>query len=222
MTILPHETGLRHGLRLCLRRITLGALVNPRELRSDRPPGLLPYSSDAERIQENVDDDDAILSHALDRLQSHIQDDELADAAEAQAHGDPSCATRTCTTTCSCASSRASCATCRTTPDRKRYSYRDWMWFLKLLGQDETDANSAPGAARAARAAEHAAAPARRRSGGRAGPADGAGAGPRRRRLRRPRGRRRAVELARRALAADERQVGAAVAQAARRGSSAR
>jgi potassium channel subfamily K len=139
VTILPQETGLRHGLRLCLHHITLGALVNPRELRSDRPPGLIPYSSDTEHVQESVDDEEAIVNHALDRLQSHIQDDELADAADAQAHGDRELRDAHLYHYVLVRELKGVVRDLQNDPDHKRYSYRDWMWFLKLLGQDESD-----------------------------------------------------------------------------------
>jgi potassium channel subfamily K len=141
ITILPHETGVRHALQLCLHRITLGASVNPHELRNDRPPGLLPFSSDAERAQDTADDDDALIAHALDRLQSHVQDDELADAADAQAHGDPELRDAHLYHYVLVRELKSVVRDLQHDPDRKNYSYRDWMWFLKLLGQDETDAS---------------------------------------------------------------------------------
>jgi potassium channel subfamily K len=141
ITILPNEGGVRHALRLCLHRITLGALVNPRELRNDRPPGMLPYSSDAERAPEEADDDEALVAHALDRLQTHVQDDELADAADAQAHGDPELRDAHLYHYVLVRELKSVVRDLQHDPDHKHYSYRDWMWFLKLLGQDETDAS---------------------------------------------------------------------------------
>ena len=141
ISILPDETGVRHALRTCLHRITLGALVNPRELRTDRPPGLIPYSSDAERAPESADDDEALIAHAMDRLQSHVQDDELADAADAQARGDPELRDAHLYHYVLVRELKSVVRDLQHDPDRKHYSYRDWMWFLKLLGQDETDAS---------------------------------------------------------------------------------
>lgn len=135
VTILPDDSGVRKNLKNFVHSLTRGAKLDPREFRIERPPGFLPHSG--EDI-ESKDLQSQLQQHALDRLAIHLKDEELNEAVDANETGDDH--TRDIHLYHYILVRELKTVVTDMLSDRdKHYSYRDWAWYLKLLGQDEGD-----------------------------------------------------------------------------------
>jgi potassium channel subfamily K, other eukaryote len=135
VTILPGESPVSQELKAFIHGITKGHLLNPKELRMDKPPGFIPYGGD-DQMKEDIQTQ--LRNHALDRLAHHLETEELDEALEADQSGD----TRTRDIHLYhfiLVKELKSLFTDLTKNPSRHYSYRDWAWYLKLLGQDEAD-----------------------------------------------------------------------------------
>jgi potassium channel subfamily K, other eukaryote len=135
VTILPGESPVSHELKILIHGITQGHLLNPKELRMDKPPGFIPHEGEDE-VKQDIQSQ--LREHAMDRLAHHLETEELDEALEADQTGD----TRTRDIHLYhfvLVKELKSLFTDLTTNPNKHYSYRDWAWYLKLLGQDEGD-----------------------------------------------------------------------------------
>jgi potassium channel subfamily K, other eukaryote len=135
VTILPDDSGIKKNLKGIVRIISRGGKLNLRELRFEKPPGFIPYSDDNE---EDKDLQSQLREHALDRLANHLKDEELEEAMEAEQSGDDYMRDIHIYHYVLVRELKTAVTDMLSNPDR-RYSYRDWAWFLKLLGQDEGD-----------------------------------------------------------------------------------
>jgi potassium channel subfamily K len=136
LTILPGENSTRATLRATARRITGGAIFKPGTIHTAVPPGILPSHDDDAEAQEKQS---SIEEHAMDRLMSHIQDGELEKAYQADEHKDLQDRDRHLYCFVLVRELRKLRKDMSITPP-KQYSYRDWAWYLKLMGQDEANA----------------------------------------------------------------------------------
>jgi potassium channel subfamily K len=137
LTILPGETGPKATLRASIEKITGG--VNISKLRSSgsgiktsQPPGFMPHNTDGDGMNKKNDVED----HAMDRLAGHLEKEELGQAEEAGERGDKLerdihfyhyVLARELRNLMK--DINASTA--------KTYSYAEWAFFLKLIGQNE-------------------------------------------------------------------------------------
>ena len=128
--------------------------INPREFAGvNQPPGFLPHEDkepvqdgDKSETDEKLDSRHELNDHFLDRFARHIAEDEKANSRSQNDLSQQQ-------------SSSSMDASARNTYNfvyvllkelvmvmadlpaspPKKYSYRDWAWYLKLLGQDEAD-----------------------------------------------------------------------------------
>lgn len=82
----------------------------------------------------------SIEAHAMDRLMSHIEEGELEKAHEADVHEDARERDRHLYCFVLVRELRKLRKDMTTTPP-KEYSYQDWAWYLKLIDQDESNAD---------------------------------------------------------------------------------
>ncbi|KAE9982803.1 hypothetical protein BLS_005385 [Venturia inaequalis] len=137
LTILPGENSTRATLKATARRITGGAIFKSGTIHTALPPGMLPNrddNTDGEKKNQS-----SIEKHALDRLMSHIQDGELQKAHEADVHEDANERDRHLYCFVLVRELRKLRNDITVAPP-KEYSYQDWTWYLKLIGQDESNA----------------------------------------------------------------------------------
>jgi potassium channel subfamily K, other eukaryote len=138
LTILPGEDSTRATLRAAARRVTGGAIFKPGTIHTALPPGLLPSGSGSAEGQERKQS--AIEEHAMDMLMSHIEEGELEKAHEADEHENLEDRDRHLYCFVLVRELRKLRKDLTVTPP-KEYSYQDWAWYLKLIGQDEANAD---------------------------------------------------------------------------------
>jgi potassium channel subfamily K len=138
ITVLPGEHSFRESLKTAIRRFTKDEKLNSKELRIDKPPGFQPFSSDGKEEPTSKAED--IEQHALDRLAVHVEDEQMEDARTADAQGDTRKRDLYLYHYVLIRELKTVMMDMRLdTP--KQYSYHDWAWFLKLIEQNEDDAN---------------------------------------------------------------------------------
>lgn len=134
ITILPDEQGFRKNIKTVFKNYT-PSRINPKELRMDKPPGFLPASTTEDQQNEL---DQELQEHALDRIAEYVEEEELDQAREAEEKGDTQGRDMKLFHYVLVKELKKVVSDLHTDPD-KRYSYRDWAWYLKLLRQDESD-----------------------------------------------------------------------------------
>jgi potassium channel subfamily K len=138
ITILPGEIGFKESLRQALHQITKGGEVGSDELRMDRPPGFLPHSEKMDDIVNSKREE--LEKTFLDRMAKHVEDEELDEAEKASAEGKIEERDQHLYFYVLMRELRAVMQDVMADTSKK-YSYRDWAWYLKLIGQDEADPN---------------------------------------------------------------------------------
>jgi len=128
LTILPDDNrGASDTLRILLRRIFKN--INPKEFTGPtQPPGFLPQRTKEEDAHA------ALRNHILDRFSRHIADDELTSLGSSREGMHD-----TYTYIYVLLRELTTIMTDLTASPAKKYSYKDWAWYLRLLGQDEGD-----------------------------------------------------------------------------------
>ena len=135
LTVMPDDEGLRAALKTTLKRFSVGRFINVKDFHVMQPPGILPQTEQPDRDLEKVHSSE---HHALDRLASHVEDEELKEALEAGNQDDNVQRDIHLYHFVLVRELRHLIEDSRS-DSQKEYSYRDWAWFLKLLGQDEND-----------------------------------------------------------------------------------
>jgi potassium channel subfamily K len=138
LTILPGENSARATLRATARRVTGGAIFKPGTIHTALPPGILPNGSGGAEGQETKQNN--IEEHAMNMLMSHIEEGELEKAHEADEHKDVEDRDRHLYCFVLVRELRKLRKDMAATLP-KQYSYQDWAWYLKLIGQDEANAD---------------------------------------------------------------------------------
>jgi potassium channel subfamily K, other eukaryote len=135
LTILPHEEGFSKALKLFVRRISRGGPVDPSEMRFDKPPGFIPFSSKKDFETKQAE---STQQQILDRLAGHVEDDEIEDARNAGKEGDTFTRDLHLYHYVLIRELKTIALNERKEPHMK-YPYHEWAWYLKLLRQDEAD-----------------------------------------------------------------------------------
>jgi potassium channel subfamily K len=133
LTILPGENGARATLRASINKITRQRLFKADTFQMGQL--MMPYSGENKREQEEVG---TIEDHAMDQLASYIEDTEMADAEAAESHGDTLERDIHLYHFVLAKELRKLMRDVSASPPRQ-YNYREWAWYLKLMGQDEND-----------------------------------------------------------------------------------
>ncbi|QDS68157.1 hypothetical protein FKW77_010351 [Venturia effusa] len=138
LTILPGENSTRATLKATVRRVTRGAIFKPGTIHTAVPPGMLPNRDGGADNEENKRS--SIEEHVMNRLMAHIEEGELEQAHDAEVDENAQERDRHLYCFVLMRELRKLRKDMTTTPP-KEYSYQDWAWYLKLIGQDETNAN---------------------------------------------------------------------------------
>jgi len=133
LTVLPGEEGIRATVKATLNNITGGKLLNTKDFRTDKPPGFLGHS--AEPHKKHTFEDSTI-----DRVARHLEDEELAQAEEAEEHGEPLERDVKFYHYVLIRELRSVMKDAEASPP-KQYSYDEWRYYLKLIGENEEDAS---------------------------------------------------------------------------------
>jgi potassium channel subfamily K len=120
-TVLPDEKGFLPALRVGIKSIKSGKTLKEKDLDHKGPPG-------------------ASEQRGLDRLAEHIEEEELGQAEEAGEHGDFLDRDIHFYHFILAKEVRQMMKDISVTPP-KQYTYEEWSYYLKLIGQDEGDAS---------------------------------------------------------------------------------
>ena len=136
-TVLPGEAGARTRLRQAAKKLKNRDFLKQKDdTIMDDPPGL---------IGEKEDDSDSekqgvgAAIHATDRMAHHLEEAELMQAEEARKHGDKIGEDMHHYHYLLVRELRNVMKHIKEQPPRK-YKYEEWVWFLKLMGEDEGSA----------------------------------------------------------------------------------
>ncbi|KAK3064793.1 hypothetical protein LTS18_003886 [Coniosporium uncinatum] len=133
LTVLPGEEGIRATIKGTLHNITGGKLLNNRDFRTDKPPGFLGHSAEPQKKHTHEDS-------TVDRVACHLEDEELAQAEEADEHGDVLERDIKFYHYVLVRELRSVMKDAEASPP-KQYSYDEWRYYLRLIGEDEEDVN---------------------------------------------------------------------------------
>lgn len=137
LTILPGEGGARTSIKASAAKLSRGRLFHSEELKVKQPPGLLPNGGgDGSKSNQSKLDD-----IAMDRVASHIEDDELGAAESAGERGDFLERDIHFYHYVLVKELRKIMKDVEASPP-KQYSYDEWAYYLKLIGEDENDADN--------------------------------------------------------------------------------
>jgi potassium channel subfamily K len=120
-TLLPDEKGLRPALKVGMKRMKSGKMLKERDLDKKGPSG-------------------ATEQGHLDRMAEHIEEDELGQAEEAGEHGNFLERDIHFYHFILAKEIRQLMKDIEASPPRQ-YSYEEWGYYLRLIGQDENDAS---------------------------------------------------------------------------------
>ncbi|KAF2435616.1 voltage-gated potassium channel [Tothia fuscella] len=142
LTILPGENGPKATLRASIDRITSGKSRKFMRKRRDsntgvkirQPLGFLPFESG----HDDMDKKNTPEDHAMDRLAGHLEKEELEEAEEAGKRGDTLERDLHFYHYVLARELRNLMKDIQASPP-KEYTYAEWAFFLKLLGQHEED-----------------------------------------------------------------------------------
>lgn len=132
LTILPGENGPKAAWRSAVQ--ALGKRL-PGSFATQFPGKSTPKSDNDESWRHGSE---TVEQHLIERLTSHIEDEQLAEAREAGKHGDTTERDHHLYLYVLSKELRQLMKDVQESPPKK-YSYHDWAWYLKLLGQDEND-----------------------------------------------------------------------------------
>ncbi|KAL8719967.1 MAG: hypothetical protein Q9225_003115 [Loekoesia sp. 1 TL-2023] len=136
-TVLPGENPTRQRAKQLVRSVTsrFGKDNEPRETIMDEPPGLI-----GEKEEEDSQGPHRRIM-ATDHLASEVENEELQAAGEAQKRGDEVSRDAHEYHYQLVREFRNVMKHLDETPPR-RYTYEEWAWFLKLMGEDENNQSS--------------------------------------------------------------------------------
>jgi potassium channel subfamily K len=138
ISILPGETGIRATLRASTHRVMGSNNFMKPNIQTSQPPGMLPHDGDVDHTESQKRTE--LENHALDRLAGHLEAEELDEAKEAGERGDMLTRDMHFYHYVLARELRNLLKDVQASP-AKTYSYADWAFFLKLIGQDEADPN---------------------------------------------------------------------------------
>lgn len=136
LTILPGEGGVRASIKETLRKAR-GSFSNTSGIRVDQPPGFLMHGNDTEE-KETRQRHQQLEEVALDRIAKHLGEEELASVEEADGQGDSLERDRHFYHYVLARELRNVMRDVDDSPP-KQYTYDEWSYYLRLIGQDETD-----------------------------------------------------------------------------------
>ena len=134
-TVLPGESPVRDRMKQIAARTTRGKLFED-AIDFSEPPGFLRGGDDSEKGAAGGPG-----AAATDFLASQVEDEELKEAREADAKGDKLRGDRHRYHYLIVKEFRNVMQHLNESPPRK-YSYEEWAWFLKLMGEDESRSTS--------------------------------------------------------------------------------
>lgn len=143
ITILPGDSKVVDHFKVMFRRLFKGAHINARELGSaNQPPGFRPSGQKESKMSEEsssnedvTDYETQLRNEIVDRFAKHIADDQMQ--AE-KASNDPDAHDRH-NYIYVLLRELVNVMAHLSADKPKKFSYRDWAWYLKLIGQDEDD-----------------------------------------------------------------------------------
>ena len=135
LTILPGEVGTKATLKASIDKMTRQRLFKDDTFHMGQPPGFIAYNSENQR---KMNEQHTIEHHAADRLANYVEGTELDVAQEAGHRGDALERDIHLYHFVLAKEVRNLMRDISASPP-KEYSYREWAWYLKLIGQDEND-----------------------------------------------------------------------------------
>ena len=133
-TVLPGEYGARQRVKT-LATQTTGGKVFRGASDTNEPPGLLGGGKDEDEEKAAIG---GARGAGTDYLAAEVEDEELKEAKEAEAHGDQLGKDVHEYHYLLVKEFRNVMKHLNQSPPRK-YTYKEWVWFLKLMGEDEGD-----------------------------------------------------------------------------------
>lgn len=142
LTVLPHESGFRATVKSNLTRLRDNPLFKRDSSLPEfgKPPGFLPHDSNKQAEKDRTNMREKIESVAFDRLMEHVEEEELAEAEEAGERHDTLARDIHFYHFVLAKELHKLMKDLNASPP-KQYSYQEWAYYLKLLGQDETNAS---------------------------------------------------------------------------------
>jgi potassium channel subfamily K len=137
LTILPGETGPKATLRVGIDRVMGNKNFMKPNIQTSQPPGFMPHSSEDHTESQKKND---LENHALDRLAGHLEAEELDEAKDANDRGETLERDIHFYHYVLARELRTLMKDVEASPP-KEYSYVEWAFFLKLIGQDEENAD---------------------------------------------------------------------------------
>ena len=133
LTILPGENGMKAAWRSAAQAF---AKRMPGRFETAFPGKATPSKDQDKSIKRK--EGETVQQHVIDRLGRYLEDEQLQEAREAGAHGDTVQRNRHLYLYVLSKELRQLMKDVQESPP-KEYSYQDWAWYLKLIGQDEAD-----------------------------------------------------------------------------------
>ena len=138
-SILPGETSGKARLRKAATKTPFAKRIEDAPGPTEDAPGGAEMSEENRRLGASKGAKKlGPLQKVGERLGADLQEEELEDLEEARAHGDKIGEDKHLYHFLLVKELRRVMKDVDTTPDKK-YSYREWAWFLRLLGEDESD-----------------------------------------------------------------------------------
>lgn len=136
LTILPGEGGIRASIKETMKKFH-GRVSNTSEYRVDQPPGFLMHGNDT--AEKDAEKRHRLLEDTMiDRIAGHLAEEEKTQADEFNDEGDAVERDRHFYHYVLAREMRKVMRDVNDSPP-KQYSYEEWSYYLRLIGQDETD-----------------------------------------------------------------------------------
>lgn len=137
LTVLPGEEGFKSNAKIALKQFSVGRL-NASEFETDHPPGF-EAKGDNPQIKsgggDTTEDEKTIMDRIADRLVTHLEEEELLEASEAQEEGDRLERDIHFYHFILAREVQRLMKDLNAMPP-KRYQWSDWEYFLKLMAND--------------------------------------------------------------------------------------
>ncbi|OJD37454.1 potassium channel [Diplodia corticola] len=140
LTVLPQESGFRATLKSNLAGVRDNSLFKKDSSlpEFEKPPGFLPHNSNNQQERDRMGLKDRVESAALNRLMEHLEEEELAEAEDAEEKHDELARDIHFYHFVLAKETRKVMKDLNASPP-KQYSYQEWAYYLKLIGQDEAN-----------------------------------------------------------------------------------
>ncbi|KAL1648335.1 hypothetical protein SLS58_002088 [Diplodia intermedia] len=140
LTVLPQESGFRATLTSNLAKLRDNNLFKRDSSlpEFEKPPGFLPHDGNEQQGRDRAGMRERIESAAINRLMEHLEEEELAEAEEAEEREDPLARDIHFYHFVLAKETRKVMKDLNASPP-KQYSYQEWAYYLKLVGQDEAN-----------------------------------------------------------------------------------